>query len=158
LPKPESFWRRFAAALISSNVVFSPFLLWAAVSALQRSDVQSNLGGWLLSAMVLVAYSEVIIVVAIFVVAYPVERWLVKPDASTASSASIYLLIGIAAIAVSFILTFATISQILQLGWLPAYLFFGSLIGTFTAFFARFIYPRVMRLLTRSKVEQIETT
>ena len=107
--------------------------------------------------MVLVAYSEVIIVVAIFVVAYPVERWLVKPDASTASSASIYLLIGIAAIAVSLILTFATISQVLQLGWLPAYLFFGSMIGTCTAFFARFIYPRVLRLLTRSKIEPSET-
>jgi hypothetical protein len=139
-------------------VVFSPFLLWAAVSALQRSDVQANLGGWLLSAMVLVAYSEVIIVFAIFVIAYPVERWLVHPGASTASMASIYLLIGIAAIVLSFALIFATISQVLELGWLPAYLFYGSMIGTFTAFFARLIYPRVLRLLTGSKIEPSETT
>ena len=137
--------------------MFSPFLLWAAVSALQRNDVQANLGGWLFSAMVLVAYSEVIIVFAIFAVAYPVERWLVKPGASTASSASIYLLIGIAAIVLSFALIFATIGQVLELGWLPAYLFFGSMIGTFTAFFARFIYPRVLRLLTGPKAEASET-
>ncbi len=96
-------------------------------------------------------------VVAIFVVAYPVERWLVKPNASTASSASIYLLIGIAAIALSFALVFASIGGVIDLGWLPAYLFFGSMIGTFTAFFARFIYPRVLRLLTGAKAEPSET-
>ena len=158
MPKFASIWLRFSAALISSNLTFAPFLAIAATSALTRLDVQADLGGWALGALTFFVFCEAIIIVAIFTIAYPIERWLVKPSESTAKSASRYMLLGVGSMAINFLLVFSSIAQITNLGWLPVYLFFGSAIGTFTAYLGRMIYPRILKILSNQKNQKIKVT
>ena len=102
-----------------------------------------------MSALILLVLSELIIISAIFLIAYPIERWLVKAEDSAAKSATRYLLLGLGSVAVNMVLVFTTIAQLTNLGWLPIYLFFGSAIGTFTAYLGRLIYPRVVLMVSK---------
>ena len=111
-----------------------------------------------MNALTFFMVSEVIIIVAIFAIAYPIERWLVKASDSVARSASKYVLLGAVIMAVNFVLVFTNIAQFTNLGWLPVYLFFGSAIGTFTAYLGRLIYPRVLTVISNQNTELGKTT
>jgi hypothetical protein len=156
-PEPK-FGKRFFAALLSSSLAFVPIYVWAAVSALSRSDVQRDLAGWASNALTVFVICEVIMVVAIFVIAYPVETWLVKPKDTGLRSAAKYFLIGLATTLVSLLLVFTSIAKVYTAwSWWPIYLFFGSIIGTYTACVGRLIYPRLLKVLT-SKAEAVTET
>lgn len=146
-PTPK-FGKRFLAALFSATSAFAPIYVWAAVSALSRSDVQADLGGWAANAITVFVMCEAIMVFAIFLIAYPVETWLVKAEDSALKSASKYFVIGIAMLLVSFLLFPVISANYTGWSWWPIYLFFGSIIGTYTACLGRLIYPRVLKMLS----------
>ena len=68
------------------------------------------------------------------------------------------MLLGVGSMAINFLLVFSSIAQITNLGWLPVYLFFGSAIGTFTAYLGRMIYPRILKILSNQKNQKIKVT
>ena len=97
-------------------------------------------------------------VIAIFVIAYPVETWFVKPKDTALRSATKYFLIGLAMTLVSLVLIFTSIAKVYTAwSWWPIYLFFGSIIGTYSACVGRLIYPRLLKVLT-GKAEAVTET
>ena len=105
--------------------------------------------------MALFAACELLMVAAIFVFAYPMERWVNKPHFSAGQSALSYLLLGFVTFLISAVFFIFTIGNYETFGWLPAYVMVGIVLGTYTASVGRLIYgvlPKFERITQRLSI------
>lgn len=140
--KSGGFWHRVTTALVSATIAFTPFYIWSLGVASTSLFNHEILWVTFLNSLDTFAICEAVILVAIFVIAYPVERFLVKPGQSSIKSAGTYALIGVV-ISAGFLL--ATRSLIDRSNYGLAIGFFVSIFGTVTAFSGRIIYSVFFR-------------
>lgn len=110
-----------------------------------------RLGG----AVAVFAACELLMVAAIFVFAYPMERWVNKPHFSAGQSALSYLLLGFVTFLISAVFFILTIDNYEAFGYLPTYVLAGTVLGTYTASVGRLIYvslPKFERITQRLSI------
>ena len=91
-----SFLARLSGAFAISSALFFPVLLWIGISgaAQQRQlDTLNHTLVWAVNGLDAITFSVALILAVIFVIAYPVERWLIKPSQSKWRAASTYVLV-----------------------------------------------------------------
>jgi acid phosphatase family membrane protein YuiD len=138
-----SFMRRLSAAFVSSSLVFLAIFLSFTLPQLVKSSVGSlalvnNLTNGLDSLAVCLA----IIFVAMFVIAYPAERWLIKKR-SSAQAAVLYALIMFLIGLVCWLIGWALKNS---LGTSMAVIAIMSFVGGAVAFVARLLYPQFLKV------------
>lgn len=84
-------------------------------------------------------------IIAIFVIAYPIERWVNKPKYIPVRSALPYLFVGIFVFLIGLSMTYMSITNFETFGWWPAYLLYGSVLGTYTAFVGRIVFAATFK-------------
>lgn len=138
-----NFLRRLSAAFVSASLVFLAIFLSFTLPQLVKSSVGSPaLVNNLTNGLDFLAVCLAIIFVAMFVIAYPAERWLIKnrPSAEAAVLyALIMFLIGLAC------WLFGWASQNSQSINLAIFAIM-SWVGGVVAFVARLLYPQFLKL------------
>ncbi|MFM6971261.1 MAG: hypothetical protein ACKOWH_01570 [Rhodoluna sp.] len=134
-----SFLDQLASAFALASTLFLPVAI-----AWFNSVPAANGPQW-----VLYAIAEAIILVAIFVVAFPIERFLIKPQYSAIHAAGYYFLVfgGIFLLAIAFGRMFAGSS----IWFIYAVVIYVSAIGGIIAIIARLVYPFVLRFSKYTK-------
>lgn len=141
--KSGGFWHRVITALVSATIAFTPFYIWSLGVASTSLFNHEIFWVTFINSLDTFAICEAVILVAIFVIAYPVERFLVKPGQRALKAAGTYALIGVI-ISAGFLL--ATRSLIDSSNYGLAIGFFVAIFGTATAFIGRLIYSVFFRL------------
>lgn len=145
-----TFLARLAGAFAISSALFFPVLLWIGIiGAIQQRqlDTVNHALVWAVNSLDAVTFSVALILAVIFVIAYPVERWLIKPGQSKWRAASTYVLVFAILMfagilwAVLRITVFAPRSTEF-IGIIVAYATFAAGI---VAFFARVLFPTTIR-------------
>jgi hypothetical protein len=139
------FFDRVAGAFTAASIAFLPGFLLMNSSGGFSGHVHPL--SWLDQVSGTVGIILAIILAAIFLIAYPVERWLVKPGQSVWRIASIY---------VFFILIFGTLLfagfMASGVGLLAVVLLYATPIAALTAFAGRVIYFRTSKYLKTNRV------
>lgn len=145
----KSFMQRFTAAFVAASTVF---LVILGVVGLPRllEGISGPLSVWnaIANALDTVALCLAIIVVVLFVVAYPVERWLVKPTTAAWKASLLYLLV----FAGLTILAACTIPLSHYPNVWPIVLAIGFVVAGVVAAVARLLYPLLLKSSKTSKV------
>lgn len=138
------FFDRVAGAFTSASLAFLPGLLLISSTGGFSGHVHPL--SWLDQVSSTVGLILAIILAAVFVIAYPVERWLVKPRQSVWRVGGIY-------VAVIFILGWLlfTASSIGG-GYWGIVILFATPIAAITAFAGRIIYSRVAKNVKTNRV------
>lgn len=151
--KPK-FWQQLSTAFVVSWAIFLPIL----ITYLFTSPLTRVTELWLRNVAALFAWSSAIILFFIFAAAFPIERYLVKPNHSAirASTNYIWVFLGI------FILAFVTI--FLRIGlreptdhlyWVPVYFIVGAPIGLVVAVISRLLYPKALKFQKTTSITAI---
>lgn len=138
------FFDRVAGAFTAASIAFLPgFVLLGAAGGFS-GDVHPL--SWLDHVSGTVSLILAIILAAVFVIAYPVERWLVKPGQSVWRMGGIY---------VAFIFIFGALlfagSMASGVGLGAAVLIFATPIAALTAYAGRVIYSRTAKFLKTNR-------
>lgn len=138
------FFDRVAGAFTAASIAFLPgFVLLGAAGGFSGDAHPLS---WLDQVAGRVSLSLVIILAAVFVIAYPVERWLVRPGHSVWRMGGIY---------VAFIFIFGALlfagSMASGVGLGAAVLIFATPIAALTAFAGRIIYFRTAKNLKTNR-------
>jgi len=138
-----SFMRRLSAAFVSSSLVFLAIFLSFTLPPLVKSSQGSvALVGNLTSGLDFLAICLAIIFVAMFVIAYPVERWLIKSRSSAEAAvlyALIMFLIGIACWLIAWAIKYSLSTDLAVIAIM-------SWVGGAVAFVARLLYPQFLKV------------
>lgn len=141
--KPGGFWHRFVSALVSATFAFVPFYYLAAISFGNIQNQYEQWWVWLLNSLDTFAICEVVIVAAIFIIAYPVERFFNSPAKSAFRNAATYAFIGIVLGSIFFVLGLVNTGSG---NYWPAIGLYATAIGAITAFLGRLVYPFFLKL------------
>ena len=145
----KSFMQRLTAAFVAASTVF---LVILGVVAVPRLVAQTNgvIGTFtaVANALDTVALCLAIIVVVLFVIAYPVERWLVKTATAAWKASLIYLLVfaGLTVVAACFV-PFSHYPNI----WASVFAI-GFAVGGVVAAISRLVYPLFLKVPRTSRV------
>ena len=138
-----SFMRRLSAAFVSSSLVFLAIFLSFTLPQLVKSSVGTlALVNNLTNGLDFLAICLAIVFVAMFVIAYPIERWLGKTRSSLETAAWYAVILfglGIMFWASAFLFPYPQST-------LGAALAIGSLVGAAVAFVARLLYPLFLKI------------
>lgn len=141
--KSGGFWHRLFTAVVSASLAFTPFYLWLFSSTLNNLYSYEQWWVTLLNGLDVFAMSEAVILLAVLLIAYPIESFLNKETKSTFRNAATYAFVGIAITTVFFLLTRGLIGSN---NFGLAIAFYVSIFGTITAFIGRLIYPKLLKL------------
>lgn len=151
MTKPEpGFIARLSGAFAISSALFLPVMLFLSVSdAINRGHLDSvnSALAWLVNGLDFFSICVGIILVTILLVAYPVERWLVKPNQSSLRAASTYVLVFALLMGVGVLWAIAK-TFIWQLGstdFTGVVIAYASFVALLVSFFARLLYPITIR-------------
>lgn len=144
------FVARLSGAFAISSALFLPVMLFSSVSdAINRGHLDSadSTLAWILNGLDFFAICIGVILVTIFLVAYPVERWLVKPNQSALRAASTYVLVFalLMGIGVLWAIAKAFIWRQGPTDFTGIVIAYGSFVALLVAFFARLLYPITVR-------------
>jgi hypothetical protein len=139
------FFDRVAGAFTAASLAFLPgFVLLSAAGGFSGNVHPLS---WLDQVSATVGFILAIILAAVFVIAYPVERWLVKPGQSVWRMGLIY----VAVIFIFGALLFAA-SLPFDVGYFGLVLIYVTPIAAITAFAGRVIYSRTAKNLKTNRV------
>jgi hypothetical protein len=144
------FLARLSGAFAISSALFFPVLLWIGISgAVQQRqlDTLNHTLVWAVNSLDAITFSVALILVVIFVIAYPVERWLIRPSQSEWRAASTYVLVFSMTLLLSILWIFVGPVILRQTvtdftGIIVAY---ASVAAGIVAFFARVLYPSIVK-------------
>ena len=138
-----SFMRRLSAAFVSSSLVFLGFFLSFTLPQLVMSSVGSPaLVSNLTNGLDFLAICLTIVFVAMFVIAYPIERWLIKNRSfyqAAVLHALILFLIGLACWLIAWAPKNSLSTTLAIVGIM-------CLVGGVVAFVARLLYPQFLKI------------
>ncbi|MEY4618423.1 MAG: hypothetical protein RL101_609 [Actinomycetota bacterium] len=140
--KTGGFWHRFLTAVVSATLVFSPFYIYLFLHTVsQRVQYESP---WVtfLNGLDVFALGQAVIVAAVLVIAYPVERFFNSDSKSNFRNAATYFFIGILTGTILLITAIATIGSG---NYFLAYGIYIAFFGTIVAFLGRLIYPTMLK-------------
>lgn len=143
MPKSGGFWHRLFTALVSASLVFSPFYIWAFISAFTSPFNHETFVVSFLNSLDTFAICEAVILTAVLVVAYPVERFFNSESKSRFRNSASYAFLGIIIAAILFAVSLA---QFGSGGYWPIIGLYVAIFGTVTAFVGRLIYPSLLKL------------
>ena len=103
----------------------------------------------LIDANTFLSYGLVVVVISLFVVAYPVERWLIKDDTRKWANAATYVGVFVGLGLLLWIINFAALASVV--------LFVLGIIGAVIAAIGRTIYPFLVLHRTLAKVTATTT-
>ena len=148
----NSFIQRLTAAFVAASTVFLVILGVVALPSLFR-DANGLMGTFTAAANALdtVALCLAIIVVVLFVIAYPVERWLVRETTAAWKASLLYLLVfaGLTFVAACFI----PLSHYPDM-WGVVFAI-GFAVGGVVAAISRLFYPLLLKVPRTSRVVAI---
>ncbi len=137
------FFDRVAGAFTSASLAFLPGFVLVGTQGVFSGHVHPL--SWLDQVSSTVGLFLAIILAAVFVIGYPVERWLVKPDQSVWRIGGIY-------VAVIFIFgTQLTAASSIGGGYWGIILLFATPVAAITAFAGRIIYSRLAKNLKTNR-------
>jgi hypothetical protein len=137
------FFDRVAGAFTSASLAFLPGFVLVGTQGVFSGHVHPL--SWLDQVSSTVGLCLAIILAAVFVIAYPVERWLVKPEQSVWRMGGIYVaVIFIFGILLSAASSFGG-------GYWGIILLFATPIAAITAFAGRMIYSRIAKNLKTNR-------
>ncbi len=145
-----TFLARLSGAFAISSAVFFPVMLWVGISgALQQRqlDTLDHTLVWLVNSLDAVTFSVVLILAVIFVIAYPVERWLIKPGDSKWRAAGTYglVFVGLLLLDGLWVLFNAGIDETNQDHFTGIIVAYATFAAGIVAFFARVLYPTTVK-------------
>lgn len=142
-----SFFDRVAAAFTAASLAFLPgWVLIAAAGGFNSFSGNVHPLSWLDQATEIVGLVLAIILSAVFVIAYPVERWLIKPGQSVWRMGGIY----VAVILIFGALLFA-VSALFGFVYWSLVLIYAAPIAALTALAGRLIYSRTAKYLKANR-------
>jgi hypothetical protein len=145
----NSFIQRLTAAFVSASAVFLAILGVVALPRLFQETVgYIAIFSAAANALDTVGGSLAIIIVVIFVIAYPVERWLVKPTTAAWMASLIY--VGVFAVLTFISACFIPLSHYPEM-WAIVFAI-GCAVAGVVAAFARLLYPLVSRAPKTTRV------
>ena len=137
-----SFIHRLATAFAISGTLSLALLCAIAFPRLVR-DNNGPLDFWgqVINGLDVLAGFLLIVAIAIFLVAFPVERWLVKPTNGRLRAAAYYALVFalLAGIGIAITVSFRSV------GFWPIVLAYASVVGGVVAIIGRVLYPSLLR-------------
>ena len=138
-----SFFDRVAGAFTAASLAFLPGFVIAGSTGVFSGHVHPL--SWLDQVSSTVGLLLGIILAAVFVIAYPVERWLVKPGQSVWRMGGIY-------VAVIFIFgTLIVLASTIGGGYWGIIFMFATPVAAITAFAGRIIYSRIAKNLKTNR-------
>ncbi len=145
-----SFLARLSGAFAISSALFFPVLLWIGISgAIQQGqlDTLNHTLVWAVNSLDAITFSVALILVVIFVIAYPVERWLIRPSQSKWRAASTYVLVftfvSIAGMAWALLRIYVFQTRTTEI--IGAIVAYAAFVAGIVAFFARVLYPSIVK-------------
>ena len=145
-----SFLSRLSGAFAISSALFFPVLLWIGISgaAQQRQlDTLNHTLVWAVNGLDAITFSVALILAVIFVIAYPVERWLIKPSQSKWRAASTYVLVfsGILLLGLVWGVLRAWVFRPIVTDFTGIIVAYAAFVAGIVAFFARVLYPSIVK-------------
>jgi len=146
-----SFFDRVAAAFTAAAVAFLPgWILIGAAGGFNGFSGHVHPLAWLDQVSEIVGIILAIILAAVFVIAYPVERWLVKPGQSVWRMGGTYVVVIFIVGALLFALSLPS-----GFDYWFFVLIFATPIAAITAFTGRVIYSRTAKYLKANRAISI---
>jgi hypothetical protein len=137
------FLDRVAGAFTAASLAFLPGLVIAGSTGVFSGHVHPL--SWLDQVSSTVGLLLAIILAAVFVIAYPVERWLVKPGQSVWRMGGIY-------VAVIFIFgTLLVVAGSIGSGYWGIIFLYATPVAAITAFAGRIVYSRIAKNLKTNR-------
>lgn len=140
--KSGGFWHRLLTALVSASLVFTPFYFWAFSKAFTSPFNHETFVVSFLNSLDTFALCEAVILTAVLVVAYPVERFFNSESKSRFRNSASYAFLGIIIAAILFAVSLV---QFGSGGYWPIIGLYVAIFGTITAFVGRLIYPSLLK-------------
>lgn len=145
------FIDRVATAFVAASAAFIPGFVIAAVGGLNPSSRDVHPLAALARSLDSVGWCLAIIFISIFVFAFPVERWIVKPEHNRWVASTKYLIVFGAITAVSLVVGFVRTvfagpqPEFTSYSYLWTALSVAAPVAGVTAFLGRAIYPSFLR-------------